>query len=102
MKANLKDAEFEAKMYSVINKYYEALNQTSVGKEKASVYKNLITAHELNATRNKDTALKMYHFDQMLKAANKAIYYGAGHGAKWLANIVERGAKWDKFLGYLV
>jgi hypothetical protein len=89
-------------MYSVISKYHSALNQTSVNKEKASVHKNLITAHYLSAKRLEDPAMKMYHFDCMLQAANSAIYYGKDHGLKWLANLIERGSDWDDFLNSLL
>ena len=102
MKGEVDNVKFEATMYLVISKYLSALNKTSVSKEKASLHKNLIKAHELAAERQENTCMKMHHFDQMMHAATKAIYYGADHGIKWLANIVERGAQWDKLLQTLL
>ena len=63
MTAEVSTEEFESTLYTIISKYHSALNQTSVKKEKASLHKNLIKAHELSAERYEDTSIKMYHFD---------------------------------------
>lgn len=43
--------------------------------------------------------MQLYHFDQMIKEASKAIYLGLpSMGDKWIGNIVNRGEQWDIFL----
>ena len=40
--------------------------------------------------------MQLWYFDQTLKPANQAIFYGLSvMEPKWLANIIDRGKQWD-------
>ncbi len=68
------------------------------------IHKNLTKAHELmSKMKSLEPAMKLYHFDRMIKEASTALQKGIGKMQKeWVSELVQRGISWDALLETLL
>jgi len=72
--------------------YFHAIRVAGEKKQKAMIFKNLITANKVAAELQEESAMKFYHFDEQIKAINKALFFGQGTMEEaWVENLTDRG-----------
>ena len=72
--------------------YWAAMKKANDNEKKSMIYKNLIKANEVAGALQNEKEMRLYHFTEMIKCLNKALFFGQGcQDEAWVDNLVQRG-----------